>query len=128
MHNWISRLRRQFRRRGPPGGASPALDVEWQRIAGLSVARVPEANQVSIRPDRNFQKIKLRSLGSDIDIYRWILEFHDGTILDLSVNLLLEGCESSPMRIAGRRLKRVLVRFDGSRVTRRGRLEIWAQP
>ena len=124
MTNWISRLR-GFQ---PPSWDAPApLGDDWRKIAGLVVAGARGPSQVSITPDRNFQRIKLRSLGTDIDIRLWILEFHDGTILDLSVNCLLMGCETRPMPIAGRRLKRVVVKFDGSRVTRRGRLEIWAQ-
>jgi hypothetical protein len=116
MLNWLRWLKT-----GPPE------DSEWHRIAGLPVSGARGINHVSVGADRIFQRIKLRCLGSDIDVDQWILEFHEGTILDLSVNCLVEGSESQPVTIGGKRLKRVIVKFDGTRVRRRGRLEIWAQ-
>jgi hypothetical protein len=118
MINWIGRLRK--------ADTSPGAD--WQKLAGQSVAGNRGQNQFVIRPDRAFQTIKLRSLAADLIVHRWILEFHDGTILNLAVTSLLEGSESKPLPIPGRRLTKVVVRYDATKVTRRGRLEIWAQP
>ena len=128
MANWINRFRRG---RAPFTGwrDAPAIaDSDWERIARLAVAGGRGVHQVTIRADRCLHGIKLRSINADIDVYRWVLEFQDGTILDLSVNCLLEGSESRPMPISGRQLKRIVVRFDARRFTRRARLEIWAQP
>ncbi len=104
------------------------FEAEWQRIAGLTVAGACGRNHVNIAPDRIFRKIKLRPLATDLDVCRWTMEFNDGSILDLSVPRLLEGTESKPVTITGKYLKRVIVRYDPGRVTRRGRLEIWGQP
>ncbi len=114
MTEWIRRLR------GAPAHAG------WQRIARVCVA-VAGASQVSIGPGQVFQNIKLRSRGAEIEVYRWMLEFDDGTFVDLFVNSLVEGSESASMPIASKRLKSVVVKFAARSVTRRGRLEIWAQ-
>ncbi len=114
MTRWIRRLRE-----------APAY-AGWQRIARLSVA-VAGAGQVSIGPDQMFQNIKLRSSGADIEVYHWMLEFDDGTFVELFVNSLVEGSESASMPIARKRLKSVVVKFAARKSTRRGCLEIWAQ-
>ncbi len=110
-----------------PGYQTPD-EAEWQRIAGLAVAGACGLNQVNLAPDRIFSKIKLRPLATDLDVDRWTMEFNDGSILDLSLPRLLEGTESKPVTITGKRLKRVVVKYDPRRVARRGRLEIWGQP
>jgi len=109
-----------------PGSKIPD-EADWQKIAGLTVAGAGGLNQVHIAPDRIFRKIKLRPLATDLDVSRWTMEFNDGSILDLSLPRLLEGTESKPITISGKRLKRVVVKYDPRRVARRGRLEIWAQ-
>jgi len=107
----------------------PELEqAEWQKIADLTLAGACGLNQLNLAPDRIFRQIKLRPLATDLDVYRWTMEFNDGSILDLSVPRLLEGTESKPVTISGKRLKRVVVKFDPRRVARRGQLEIWAQP
>jgi hypothetical protein len=125
MTNWITGFRRRVR--GCPLEVPVSGGREWQKIAGLPVSGASANGQIVVRPDRDFVNIKLRSMGTDIDIERWSLEFHDGTILVLSIHGLLAGTESRPLAIAGRILKRVVIRFDGNSVQRGGRLEIWAQ-
>jgi hypothetical protein len=125
MIKWVSRLRSRISRLWSADRI--AADPEWQKIARLGVIRDSRPKQVCIKPDCKYRNIKLRSLATDLDVHRCRLEFHDGTILDLPVNGLLKGTESKPMAIGGRRLKRVVVQYDASRVARRGRLEIWAQ-
>ncbi len=86
-----------------------------------------DSTRVNIDPNRRFTKIKLRCLATNLDVHRWTMEFNDGSILDMSLHCLLDGTESKPVMIPGRLLKKVVVRYDPRRVTRRGRLEIWGQ-
>jgi hypothetical protein len=125
MTSFVTHLRTHFQSLWP----EPPIPVaaEWQKLAGIAVDE-GGLKQVNISPDRSFQAIKLRSFAADLDVRRWVMEFHDGSILDVSVNLLLEGTESKPVAIAGRRLKTVVVKYDPTGVARRGRLEIWGEP
>ena len=109
-----------------PAGSRIPDEAKWQRIAGLAVAGACGLNTVNIFLDQSFRKIKLRTMATDLDVCRWTMEFNDGSILDLSLPHLLEGTESKPVSITGKRLKRVMVKYDPDRVSRRGRLEIWA--
>lgn len=108
-------------------GSQLSDEAEWQRIAGLTVADTCGYNQVDIHLNRIFNKIKLRTLATDLDVYRWTMEFNDGSILDLSLPRLLDGTESKAVTITGKMLKRIVVKYDSREVARRGRLEIWAQ-
>ena len=126
---WMTWWNEHFRSRfgGGAAGLRTPDEAKWKRIAGLAVAGACGLNTVNIDPDQIFRKIKLRPMATDLDVCRWTMEFNDGSILDLSLPRLLEGTESKPVSITGRQLKRVMVKYDPDRVTRRGRLEIWAQ-
>ena len=129
MANWIARL--AGRR---PGSASlpatPAAgnEAEWRRIAELTVEGFAGKRELRLDPTNCFRMIKLRSRSVSVEVFRWTLQFDDGAIQELSVNCLFEGAESRPILIAGRRLKGMLVEYDAPKSTRRGQLEIWAQP
>ena len=109
--------------------ATAALaEPEWHRIAWLAVDSAHGRNSVVVSPCSRFRLIKLRSLGADVEICRWVLAFDNGSIQDLSVHRLLSGGESRPMSIAGRRLIGFVVDYDARQSGRRGRIEIWGQP
>jgi hypothetical protein len=83
--------------------------VRWAPNGAESLAwRLPvhaDPTQVSVMTYHNFKKIKLRSFGTDIDGHLWILEFQNGTVLDLSVNCLLEERESQFCSPCGKAVK-----------------------
>ena len=121
MNRWIARLTDRLR-----GDNHTAVEGDWRRIAGLTVAGTSGKNEIDLDPNNAFRLLKLRSHSVDVDVYRWILEFEDGSTQNLSVDCLLDGTESRPMMIAGRRLKGMLVEYDASLAARRGKLEVWA--
>src|SRR5437762_379333 len=99
----------------------------WHRIAWATVENTNGRNKVVVNPRGPFRLIKLRSLGADIEICRWVLAFDTGSIQDLSVHRLLRGDESRAMSTAGRRLTGVVVDYDARVAGWRGRIEIWGQ-
>ncbi len=111
-------------RRGTP--SFPA-ESDWCRIAVLPVEGVAGSNEVKVNRDNHFRSIKLRSRRADIEVYRWILEFEDGTTQELPVKCLFDGAESRPLMINGRPLKRMVLDHETLKAPRRGQLEIWAQ-
>jgi len=112
-----------------PHGETPREnEAEWQRIAELAVEGGAGSGRLPMDPERSFRFIKLRSRHGDVEVYRWTLHFEDGSLQELSINCLFEGTESSPILVAGRRLKGMVVEYDAPRTTHRGVLEILAQP
>jgi hypothetical protein len=80
-----------------------------------------------MKSDNRFRSIKLRSRKVDIEVYRWTLEFEDGTTQELPVKCLFDGAESRPLMINGRPLKGMVLEHDTLQAPGRGRLEVWAQ-
>jgi len=103
-------------------------DTKWRKVGVLALDGRGGRNQCTVGLNENFSLVKLRSQGADVELYQWILQFDDGTIVDLSLTSLLEGTESRPMWIGGRRLRAVGVEYAPPSLKRRGRLEVWAQP
>ena len=87
-----------FKAEALPGEISD--EVFWNLVVNMS------------EPDGSFQ---FENFVSNELGYQWVIP------------RLLEGTESKPITISGKRLKRVVVKYDPRRVARRGRLEIWAQ-
>ena len=128
MKNWVARLAAScigalsWRR----GGPSFAADGRWHRIAVLTIKGSAGTNEVKMSRDNRFRSIKLRSRKVGVEVYRWILEFDDGTTQDLPGKCLFDGCESRPLMVNGRRLKGMVLEYDTLNAPRRGQLEIWA--
>jgi hypothetical protein len=108
--------------------AATAAEPGWHRIAWLAVDNAHGRNSIAVSPCSHFRLIKLRSVGADVEVCRWVLAFDNGSIQDLSVHRLLSGAESRPMSISARRLIGAVVDYDARQSGRRGRIEIWGQP
>ncbi|HXK04606.1 MAG TPA: hypothetical protein VMS37_19545 [Verrucomicrobiae bacterium] len=118
MVQWITRVL---------GLSYVGAPADWNRIAHVAVAPPKGRLRVDLDIGNGLCFVKLKSPLVDIRVFRWTLEFADGSIQDLSVGCLLAGTESRPMPVAGRRLKGMVVDYEMARGSRRGRLESWAR-
>ena len=130
LANWFGQLRGKGHRFSTGRGDEfpTAKDADWQQIAELEIESVAGKSRLPVNPDANFQLVKLRSRRGDVEVYRWTLQFDDGSIQELSINCLFDGAESRPILVAGRHLKEMIVEYEAPRTTRRGVLEILAKP
>lgn len=98
----------------------------WQLLAKVNLEGGAGKSDIQIHPVRSIQHIKLHSLRGDVEVYRCMLLFDDGSRQELSINCLFEGEESGCIMIAGRYLKGMVLEYDAPRGTRRGELQVLA--
>jgi len=116
----LTRLRAWF-------GGSEVASPEWERIATLMLDRGIVGCQLELPPGTRWQRVKLRSPAKDVEVRRWTLLLHDGSIQDLSVGCLLQGTETRPILIAGRTVLAMTLDCQTRECARAVRVEVWAE-